>query len=103
MLYSVKLPSKVKEKQEFHWQFIGTSASNAGNAGLISGWGDKIQHVLWAKNQNIKQKQYFNKFNTDFKIVHIKKKNPEEIQKDINTGEKLRSIKGKEEHQRKNK
>ena len=27
----------------------------------------KITHALWAKNQNIKQKPYCNKFNKDFK------------------------------------
>ena len=33
--------------------------------------------ILYAwrpKNQNMKWKQYCNKFNTDFKMVHIKKK-----------------------------
>ena len=73
MLYSVKLSIKRRNRNFTGSSIFGTSASSAGNAGLISGWGDKIQHVLWAKNQNIKQKQYFNKFNTDFKIVHIKK------------------------------
>ena len=32
-----------------------------------------------------------------------KKKKKEGIQKDINTGKKLRSLKGKKEHQRRNK
>ena len=41
--------------------------SNAGGAGSIPGRGAKIPHALWTKKQNIKQKQYCNKFNTDFK------------------------------------
>ena len=46
---------------------VKTSPSNAGGAGLLPGWGAKIPHALGAKNQNIKQKQYCNKFNKDFK------------------------------------
>ena len=54
---------------------VKTSASNAGGAGPIPGQGAKIPHALRPKNQNIKQKQYCNKFNKDFKkMVHIKKK-----------------------------
>ena len=54
------------------WDFPGgpvvkTSPSNAGGAGSIPGWGAKIPHASWPKNQNIKQKQYCNKFNKDFK------------------------------------
>ena len=37
------------------------------NAGPIPGQGTKIPHTLPPKNQNIKQKQYCNKFNKDFK------------------------------------
>ena len=29
--------------------------------------GAKIPHALWPKNQNVKQKQYYNKFNKNFK------------------------------------
>ena len=44
------------------WDFPGgpvvkTSPSNVGGASLIPGWGAKIPHALWPKNQNIKQKQ----------------------------------------------
>ena len=46
---------------------VKTSPSNAGGAGLIPGWGAKIPHASWPKNQNIKQKQYCNKFNKDLK------------------------------------
>ena len=45
---------------------VETLPSNAGGAGSIPGRGDKIPHALWLKNQNIKQKQYCNKFNKDF-------------------------------------
>ena len=49
---------------------VKTSPSNAGGVGLIlgiPGRGAKIPHVSRPKNQNIKQKQYCNKFNKDFK------------------------------------
>ena len=54
------------------WDFlfgpvVKTSPFNAGGAGSISGQGAKI-HALWIKNQNIKQKQYCNKFSEVFKI-----------------------------------
>ena len=45
-----------------------------GGAGSIPGQGAKITHASQPKTQNIKQKQYCNKFNKDFKKVHIKKK-----------------------------
>ena len=36
--------------------------------GSVPGWETKILHVLWPKTpQNIKQKQYCNKFKKDFK------------------------------------
>ena len=53
---------------------VKTSPSNAGHVGSISGWGIKISHASWPKNQNIKQRQYCSKFNKDFKVAHIKKK-----------------------------
>ena len=45
---------------------VKTSPSNAGGAGSIPGWGAKIPHASWPKHQNMKQKQYCNKFNKDF-------------------------------------
>ena len=33
----------------------------------IPGWEARTPHVSWAKNQNIKQKQYCNRFSRDFK------------------------------------
>ena len=52
-------------KQHFQWDMC-----------LIPGWGAKIPHASWPKNQNIKQKQYYTKFNKDvFKknSIHEKK------------------------------
>ena len=54
------------------WDFPGSPAvktlpSNAGGEGSIPGWEAKIPHASWPKNQSIKQKQYCNKFNKDFK------------------------------------
>ena len=46
---------------------VKISPSNAGGAGSIPGWGAKIPHASGPKNQNIKQKQYCNEFNKDFK------------------------------------
>ena len=42
---------------------VKTSLSKAGTSGLIPSQGN----ASWSKNQNIKQKQYWNKFNKDFK------------------------------------
>ena len=47
---------------------------SARGVGSIPGWGAKIPHALWPKNQNIKLKQYCNKFNKDFQNGHIRKK-----------------------------
>ena len=41
--------------------------SNEGHVGLILDQRTKIPHALEPKNQNIKQKQYCNKLNKDFK------------------------------------
>ena len=55
---------------------VKTLTSNLGVAGLIPGERAKIPHALQPKYQNIKQKQYCNKFNKDFKNgPHQKKKN----------------------------
>lgn len=40
--------------------------SNAGQGGSISFW-KQILHASWPKHQNLKQKQYGNKSNKDFK------------------------------------
>ena len=53
---------------------VKTSPSNAAGAGLIPGLGAKIPRASRPENQNIKQKQYCNKFSKNFiKMVHIKK------------------------------
>ena len=46
---------------------VKISPSNAGGAGLIPGWEAKIPRASWPKNQDIKQKQYCNRVNKDFK------------------------------------
>ena len=38
-----------------------------GGVSSIPGWRAKIKHALRSKNQNIRQKQYFNKLYEDFK------------------------------------
>ena len=53
---------------------VKTSPSNAGGIGSIPGWGAKIPHPPWPENQNIKQKQYCNTFNKDFKKWSTSKK-----------------------------
>ena len=50
-----------------------TSPSNAGGVGSIPCWGTKMPCDLWPQNQNIRQKQYCNRFNKDFKMIHIQK------------------------------
>ena len=51
---------------------VKTSPSSVRGVGSIPR--AKMPHGLWQKNQNIKQKQYCNKFSKDFlKMVHIKK------------------------------
>ena len=46
---------------------VKPSPSNTGCADSIPGWGAKIPHASRPKNQNIKQKQYCNKFIKGFK------------------------------------
>ena len=46
---------------------VKTLPDNARGAGLILGWGSKIPPASWPKKQNIKQKQYCDEFNKDFK------------------------------------
>ena len=54
---------------------VKTSPSNEGGECLTPGQVAKIPYSLWPKSQNIKQKQYCNKFNKDFKnSPHQKKK-----------------------------
>ena len=54
---------------------VKASPSNEGGVDLIPGQGAKIPHILRPKHQNIKEKQYCNKFNKDSKnVVHVEKK-----------------------------
>ena len=57
---------------------VQTSPSNTGGAGSIPGQGARIPHASWPKHQNIKQKQYCNKFTKDFKNGPHQKKKCEE-------------------------
>ena len=52
---------------------VKTLPFHAAGAGSIPGQGAQIPHTTWPINKNIKQKEYCNKFNKDFKMVHIKK------------------------------
>ena len=51
---------------------VKTLPSDAGGVGSIPSPGANIPYALWPKNQNVKQKQCRNKYNKDFKMVHIK-------------------------------
>ena len=53
---------------------VKTSPSNAGGTGSIPGQGAKIPYASQPKNQNIKQKQYCNKINKNFKNCPHQKK-----------------------------
>ena len=68
-------PSMGFSRQEYS-PVVEISPSKAGGAGSILGQSAKIPYALWPKSQNIKQKQYCNKFNKDFKNgPHQKNKN----------------------------
>ena len=54
---------------------VNTSPCMVGGVVSIPGWGTKIPHDLWPKNQNIKQRQYCNNSVKTLKMVHVKKKN----------------------------
>ena len=56
---------------ESRWDFpagpeVGALPSSARGVDSIPGQGAMIPHASWSRNQNIKQKQYFNKFSKDF-------------------------------------
>ena len=52
---------------------VKASLSSVGGTSSIPCQGAKIPHSSGSKNKNIKQKIYYNKFNKDLKVVHIKK------------------------------
>ena len=62
-----KLKKKIVTRDFPGGPVVKTSPSNAVGAGSIPSWGIKIPHASWPKHQNIKQKQYCNKFSEDFK------------------------------------
>ena len=76
MLYSVKL--SIKSKGEIGTslvvQYLGPQLPVLGMQVWSLVGEIRSNMSCGQKNQNIKQKQYFNKFNADFKIIHIKKK-----------------------------
>ena len=74
LLKNFRSVGKVKEQfRDFPGgPVVKTSPSNA--EGLIPGWGGKIPHASRLRNQNIKQKQYCNKFNKDVKNGPCQKK-----------------------------
>ena len=68
---------EILSRNKASWDFPGgpvvkTSPPSAGGAGLIPGWGAKIQHASGPQNKTIKQKQHCDKFNI-LKIVKKKK------------------------------
>ena len=70
------IKKKIIDKE--NWDFpsgpvVNILPSSARGVGSIPSWEAKIPHALGRKNQNIKLKQYFNKFNKNFQNGHIKK------------------------------
>ena len=55
-------------------QWLRLHTSKARGMDSISGQGAKIPHTLGSENQNIKQKQYWNKFNKDLLNIFLKLK-----------------------------
>ena len=55
---------------------VETLPSNADGVGLIPNRGATIPHSSWPKNQNIRQKHCYNKFNKDLKKVGEKSSLP---------------------------
>ena len=50
---------------------VRNSPSSVGDVYWVPGQGTKITHASWPKTQNIKQKEYCNKFNILFFIVTL--------------------------------
>ena len=67
---------------------VKTSPSNTGDAGLISGWGIKIPHSSWPKNQSINRSNIVSDSIKTFKMVHIKKKKTFKKKKEIKKKQK---------------
>ena len=75
--YLIGLLLELNERGEFPGSpVVRTSPSSVcGDADLTPGWGARIPHASEPKKQNIKQKQYCNKFNKDFKNGLHQRKN----------------------------
>ena len=71
---------------------VKTSPSRAGGAGSIPGRGAKIPHASWPRNQNIKQKQYCNKFNKDSKNGPHQKKSLKKMILDFSQAHYVQSV-----------
>ena len=58
---------EIHKSQDKHETFLAVQRlSKTGGVGSITGQGAKMPRDLQPNNQNIKQKQYYNKFNEDF-------------------------------------
>ena len=62
-LWRTNVSDRNKTEGLFGSPVVKISPSNTESAGLIPGQGAKIPHASRPKHQNIKQKQYYNKFN----------------------------------------
>ena len=62
-----ELRTRIPQSALLWCSVIKTSPFNPGDVGLIPGEGVKIPPASWPENQIIKQKQYCNKVNKDFK------------------------------------
>ena len=65
--YRIKYYWEKKYRDSPGGPVVKTLPSHAGGVGSRPGWGAKIAYASQPKNQNLKQKQYCNKFNKDFK------------------------------------
>ena len=72
---------------------VKTSPSNTGDAGSISGWGIKIPHSSWSKNQSINRSNIVSDSIKTFKMVHIKKKKLLKRKKKLKKKNKKKRIK----------
>ena len=65
---SIKMHDSLTKMRDFPGSpVVKILPSNTSSAGSIPGWGSKIPHASWPKNQNIRWKQYCIKFNKNFK------------------------------------
>ena len=62
----VRKESDTTERLHFHFPVVKALPSNAGCVGSIPSHGARIPHPWRPKDQNIKGKEYCNKFNINF-------------------------------------